>query len=135
MQKCSEVKRLRLLWLTCLPLLFAWLQLSVHFTVIPDEERLLLWTKMKIGKLLIWCRSCFVGKHSNLRTFQVVTSRFPPSLRFQTLPRGRELVPLPYAREICDRVIQRPLKLKIFLLLETAEKRIVNAQRGVRMKT
>ncbi|CAN6883605.1 unnamed protein product, partial [Brassica oleracea] len=42
MQKYSEVKRLRLLWLTCLPLLFAWLQVSVHFTVIPDEERLLL---------------------------------------------------------------------------------------------
>ncbi|WZZ60269.1 hypothetical protein YC2023_060376 [Brassica napus] len=36
------VKWLRLLWFTCLPLLFAWLQLSVHFTVIPDEERLLL---------------------------------------------------------------------------------------------
>ncbi|CAN6904525.1 unnamed protein product [Brassica oleracea] len=42
MQKYSEVKRLRLLGLTCLPLLFACLQLSVHFTVIPDEERLML---------------------------------------------------------------------------------------------
>ncbi|CAF2321410.1 unnamed protein product [Brassica napus] len=40
--KYSEVKRLRLLVLTCLPLLFACLQLSVHFTVIPDEERLML---------------------------------------------------------------------------------------------
>ncbi|KAG2252373.1 hypothetical protein Bca52824_082509 [Brassica carinata] len=52
--KCDEVKRLRLLWLTCLPLLLPAAAL-VHFTVIPDEERLLLWTKMKIGKLLLWC--------------------------------------------------------------------------------
>ncbi|CAN7065931.1 unnamed protein product, partial [Brassica rapa subsp. trilocularis] len=40
--KYSEVKRLRILVLTCLPLLFACLQLSVHFTVIPDEERMML---------------------------------------------------------------------------------------------
>ncbi|KAG2270544.1 hypothetical protein Bca52824_065099 [Brassica carinata] len=71
------------------------------------------WTRMKIGKLL-WCRSYFVGKHSNLRTFQVVTSRFP-KFKVPDAAHEEELFPLRDAREIYNRC-NTALKLKIFLL-------------------
>ncbi|KAG2268794.1 hypothetical protein Bca52824_063349 [Brassica carinata] len=86
--------------------------LSVHFIVIPDEERLLL-----------------VDQNEDRQVTSLVQKLLFAFPKFKVPgAAGEELVPLPYAREICDRVIQRPLKLKIFLLLETAEKRIANCR-------
>ncbi|KAG2314486.1 hypothetical protein Bca52824_017608 [Brassica carinata] len=86
---------------------------------------------VKIVKLLLWCRSCFVGKKVKLRIFQSVTGRFAPSYRLQTLFRARKAVPFPYTGGIYDRTKQSLSKLKKYLLQLTVKKGILLAQGGV----
>ncbi|KAG2287785.1 hypothetical protein Bca52824_047389 [Brassica carinata] len=78
--------------------------LSVHFTVIPDEERLLLVDQNEDRQVTSLVQKLLCGETFKPEDFPGGDQSFSPSLS--------------------------PLKLKIFLLLETAEKRIVNAQRG-----
>ncbi|CAN7110666.1 unnamed protein product, partial [Brassica rapa subsp. narinosa] len=108
MQKYSEVKWLRLLWLTCLPLLFAWLQLSVHFTVIPDEERLLLVDQNEDRQVTSLVQKLLCGETFKPEDFPGGDQSFSPKFKVPDAAQGEGACPTP--------------------------KRIVNVQTGVRMK-
>lgn len=95
MQKYSEVKRLRLLWLTCLPLLFAWLQLSVHFTVIPDEERLLLVDQNEDRQVTSLVQKLLCGETFKPEDFPGGDQSFSPKFKVPDAAQGEGACPTP----------------------------------------
>ncbi|CAN7084449.1 unnamed protein product [Brassica oleracea var. botrytis] len=95
MQKYSEVKRLRLLWLTCLPLLFAWLQLSVHFTVIPDEERLLLVDQNEDRQVTSLVQKLLCGETFKPEDFPGGDQSFSPKFKVPDAAQGEGAFPTP----------------------------------------
>ncbi|KAG2288985.1 hypothetical protein Bca52824_048589 [Brassica carinata] len=95
MQKYSEVKRLRLLWLTCLPLLFAWLQLSVHFTVIPDEERLLLVDQNEDRQVTSLVQKLICGELFKPEDFPGGDQSFFPKFKVPDAAQGEGACPTP----------------------------------------
>ncbi|CAN7058967.1 unnamed protein product [Brassica oleracea var. botrytis] len=95
MQKYSEVKRLRLLWLTCLPLLFAWLQLSVHFTVIPDEERLLLVDQNEDRQVTSLVQKLLCGETFKPEDFPGGDQSFSPKFKVPDDAQGEGTCPTP----------------------------------------
>uniref|UniRef100_A0A0D3CFI7 DUF1985 domain-containing protein n=1 Tax=Brassica oleracea var. oleracea TaxID=109376 RepID=A0A0D3CFI7_BRAOL len=95
MQKYSEVKRLQLLWLTCLPLLFAWLQLSVHFTVIPDEERLLLVDQNEDRQVTSLVQKLLCGETFKPEDFPGGDQSFSPKFKVPDAAQGEGACPTP----------------------------------------
>ncbi|WZZ70540.1 hypothetical protein YC2023_081910 [Brassica napus] len=95
MQKYSEVKRLRLLWLTCLPLLFAWLQLSVHFTVISDEERLLLVDQNEDRQVTSLVQKLLCGETFKPEDFPGGDQSFSPKFKVPDAAQGEGACPTP----------------------------------------
>ncbi|KAG2251528.1 hypothetical protein Bca52824_081664 [Brassica carinata] len=90
-----EVKRLRLLWLTCLPLLFAWLQLSVHFTVIPDEERLLLVDQNEDRQVTSLVQKLLCGETFKPEDFPGGDQSFSPKFKVPDAAQGEGAFPTP----------------------------------------
>ena len=95
MQKYSEVKRLRLLVLTCLPLLFACLQLSVHFTVIPDEERLLLVDQNEDRQVTSLVQKLLCGETFKPEDFPGGDQSFSPKFKVPDAAQGEGACPTP----------------------------------------
>nr|VDD53975.1 unnamed protein product [Brassica oleracea] len=95
MQKYSEVKRLRLLWLTCLPLLFAWLQLSVHFTVIPDVELLLLADQNEDRQVTSLVQKLLCGETFKPEDFPGGDQSFSPKFKVEDAAQGEGACPTP----------------------------------------
>jgi len=95
MQKYSEVKRLRLLVLTCLPLLFACLQLSVHFTVIPDEERLMLLDQNEDRQLTSLVQKLLCGETFKPEDFPGGDQSFSPKFKVPDAAQGEGACPTP----------------------------------------
>ncbi|CAN6902818.1 unnamed protein product, partial [Brassica oleracea] len=89
------VKRLRLLWLTCLPLLFAWLQLSVHFTVIPDEERLLLVDQNEDRQVTSLVQKLLCGETFKPEDFPGGDQSFSPKFKVPDAAQGEGTCPTP----------------------------------------
>ncbi|CAF1957713.1 unnamed protein product [Brassica napus] len=94
--------------------------LSVHFTVIPDEERLLLVDHNEDRQVTSLVQKLLCGETFKPEDFPGGDQSFSPKFKVPDYAaQGEGACPTPHAREICDHsVIQRPLKLKIFLLLK-----------------
>ncbi|KAG2330003.1 hypothetical protein Bca52824_001183 [Brassica carinata] len=104
--------------------------LSVHFTVIPDAERLLLVDEAEDSQVTSLVQKLLCGETFKTEDFPGGDRSFCPKLEVRDTGQDEKGCPFPYTCGICDRAKQSLLKLKKHLLLETAKKGILLAQRG-----
>ncbi|KAG2270543.1 hypothetical protein Bca52824_065098 [Brassica carinata] len=127
MQKYSEVKWFTAFVVHVSSIAFAWLQLSVHFTVIPDEERLLLVDQNEDRQVTSLVQKLLCGETFKPEDFPGGDQSFSPKFKVPDAAHEEGALPTP-VRQRNLRPRNTAIEVEDISSSETAEKRIVNAR-------
>ncbi|CAF1954401.1 unnamed protein product, partial [Brassica napus] len=106
--------------------------LSVHFTVISDEERLLLVDQNEDRQVTSLVQKLLCGETFKPEDFPGGDQSFSPKFKVPDAAQGEGACPTPVRQINLRPRNTAPIEVEDISSSETAEKRIVNAQRGVR---